>query len=159
MLFLNEGDFVEIVSESGYPGVFSVCCQTMLKAKIFAREAACLAEPIMVMNSNLPWVIHIEEDVLFSLTRNIDHKKIETVETFTPAPKAFAYSYLLPDSAKADGVGIGQYGFCWPEERQRVLERLTQSEEPVEHEIIFVPIWFTPSELIGAGYLSDSELD
>jgi hypothetical protein len=150
VLIFIENEFVEIVREDAYQGVYTICCGTQEVALAIGGQASTLAEPLEVSGQNLPWVIHIEENVIFSLTRGLDHRLIEGVKAFTPAPKAYAYSYLVPGSLNENGVGMGDYGFCWPDELEITKRMLTECEDPVEEEIIFVPIWYLPDELTGA---------
>ena len=151
MLTVVDGDFVEVVREKAYKGVLSICCPTQEVAEKFGHESGTLAEPIEVSGRDLPWVIHVEADSVSSFAAFRYWKEIEEVETFTPAPKAWAYAYILESGKRDDGSYWGEYGYCWPEELERRLDYMHAEEDLLDGaEITPVPIWHLPAELTGA---------
>lgn len=151
MLTIVDGEFVEVVREKAYKGVLSICCGSLELAEKFGHESGTLAEPIEVAGRDLPWIIHVEADCSSAFSGIRYWKDIEEVETFTPAPKAWGYAYVLESGQRDDGSYWGEYEYCWPEDLERSIDYLYAEKDLLDGgQVTPVPLWHLPAELTGA---------
>ena len=151
MLFFYEGEFVEVFRESTYESVLTLCSNNAELLVAITSGTGTMAEPVELQNQNHKWALHVPDDRLVQLLKGIDTRAIEKVDRITGAPLAYAYDFILESEMnKEDGPRFGDYGYCWPEDIERTRAGLYECEDPADGEVIFVPIWTTPSELTGA---------
>ena len=151
MLFLYENDFLEVLRENCYPGVYTFCADDAGVLNRLSNGTGTMAEPVQLLNHTFAWALHIPDDRVFDVLKNVRHSDIEVVDRITAPALAFAYDYItVSESEKEDGQRFGDYGYCWPEEIEATRSREMNSEDPPTDELIFVPIWTLPAELTGA---------
>lgn len=151
MLFLYEGEFVEVIRESSYESVLTLCSNNAYLLGAITSQTGTMAETVELHNQNHMWALHVPGDRSLELLKGISWREIEVVDRITGEPVAYAYDYILESEAnKTEGTSWGDYGYCWPEEIESTKARLFEREDPAAGEVIFVPIWTTPDELTGA---------
>ena len=151
MLFFYEGEFVEVIRESTYESVFTICSNNADLLAAITCGTGTMAEPVELQNQNHKWALHVPDDRLVQLLKGVDTRTIEKVNRITGAPLAYAYDFILESEMnKEDGPRFGDYGYCWPEDIERTRAGLYECEDPADGEVIFVPIWTLPNELTGA---------
>jgi hypothetical protein len=151
MLFLLENEFVEILRETCYKEVLTICSDNLELVQRLANTGGTMAEPVELHNASHKWAIHVPEDRMNSLISFTQQREVEKVDRLTAPALAFAYDYLpLSESEKDDGKRYGEYGYCWPEEIEATRDSLMNREDPADSEVIFVPIWTLPADLTGA---------
>ena len=110
-----------------------------------------MAEPVELVNQNHQWALHLPDNASLEILKGVRGSEIEKIDRITGEPVAYAYDYILESEAnKTEGTRFGDYGYCWPEEIESTREGLYSREDPVDGEVIFVPIWTLPAELTGA---------
>lgn len=156
MLFLIEGQFVEIVKESCYKGVLTLC--SLSRKTLLNLDTSTMAEPVRLISQNHRWALHVPINQPPNFLSSIKDSEIETVDRLTGPALAFAYDYVLESSLQGDGPARGDYGYCWPEEIESTERWLFDREDPAADGVYFVPLWTLPDELTGAPRI-DSNLD
>lgn len=149
MLFFIDGNFVEVVQENCYQGIITIC--TNSKKFLVQLNSSTLGEPVRLVGSEHRWALHVPENQAPDFLKHYWVKGFEKVDRLTGPARAFAYDYVLESSLEGDGPIHGDYGFCWPEDVESTKTGLYEREDPAADVVSFVPIWFLPDELIGAG--------
>jgi hypothetical protein len=148
MLFFVHDSFIELVKESCYKDVVTVCSPS---AKVLASfQGLTLAEPVRLQGQNHKWAIHVPESQIPSKYRYKEIGEFEEVDRLTGPAKAYVFDYVFQSALDRGGDVHGEYGFCWPEDVENTEKSLYESEEPAADGVTFVPIWFLPDELTGA---------
>ena len=148
MLFHINGAFIELVRETCYREVLTVCGASKKSLAPFAGLS--LAEPVRLHGQNHKWAIHIAESQLPSSFKTHVHQEIEQVDRLTGPALAYVYDYILESSLEREDSISGEYGFCWPENVESTEEALYNREDPAAYGVTFLPIWTLPDELTGA---------
>jgi hypothetical protein len=148
MLFFVHDTFIEIVKESCYKDVVTVCGSSMKALAPF--RGLTLAEPVRLQGQNHKWALHVPESQIPSKYRNKETGEFEEIDRLTGPAKAYVFDYVYQSALDRGGDIHGEYGFCWPENIQATEKSLYECEEPAADGVTFVPIWFLPDELTGA---------
>mgnify|MGYP007092086209 CR=1 FL=1 len=148
MLFHVDESFIELVRESCYEGVVTVCGPSRKSLSSFTGLS--LAEPVRLHGQNHKWAIHVAEMQIPSSFRSTGQQAFEQVDRLTGPALAYVYDYILESSLEGDGPYSGEYGFCWPEDIQKTEASLYNREDPAADGVSFLPIWTLPDELTGA---------
>jgi hypothetical protein len=148
MLFHVDGSFIELVRESCYEGVVTVCGPSRKSLSPFTGLS--LAEPVRLHGQSHKWAIHVAECQIPSSFRSTGQQSFEQVDRLTGPALAYVYDYILESSLEGAGPYSGEYGFCWPEDMQKTKASLYNREDPAADGVSFLPIWTLPVELTGA---------
>jgi hypothetical protein len=148
MLFFVHDSFIELVKESCYKDVVTVCSPSAKALAAF--QGLTLAEPVRLQGQNHKWALHVPESQIPSKYRNKEMGEFEEVDRLTGPAKAYVFDYVYQSALDRGGDVHGEYGFCWPEDVEKTEKSLYESEEPAADGVTFVPIWFLPDELTGA---------
>ena len=148
MLFYINGAFIELVRESCYREVVTVCGPS--KKSLSQFQGLSLAEPVRLHRQNHRWAIHIAESQLPSSFKPTGNQVINQVHRLTEPPLAYVYDYVFESSLESEGSLSGEYGFCWPDEVESTEASLYNRENPAADGVTFLPIWTLPDELTGA---------
>lgn len=145
MLFLVEGEFIEVLRENAYGGIYTFCAPKAESLEAVARQT--IGSVIELHGQTHKFAVHVPEDRTNELVRDSRFTEIEVVSPLTGPPVAFGYDFVRESEMQKDGVASGDYGYCWPEDREVVLERLLTDEDPANGGVYFVPLWVIPAEL------------
>ncbi len=145
MLTVHLGEPIEILQERAYPGVLTVCCLSQTTAMFIARDADTETEPIYVASQRLPWVVHVQAWWQNPFVDLVKARLIETVDTFTPPPVAWAIAYVSSWAVNRDGSYKTWLDFSWPDTLQEYLQELSEEEPIVDPKLIAaLPLWYCP---------------
>lgn len=151
MLFIYEGQFVEVVRENCYQSLLTICSNDVSVLTQLADGTGTMGEPVELHNQNFGWAIHVPYDRSVELVERVPYKDIEVTDRLTGPPLAYAYDYLpMSESIKEEGNRWGEYGYCWPDEITDTRAALYGQDDPPDSEVVFVPIFTIPAELSGA---------
>ena len=145
MIFLHEDSLIDVVRETTYTGVLTICGDD--RKSLAALEPAGFSKPVRLNGHYFAWAIHIPIDSSPSWLGWKLHNDIETVDRLTAPAKAFTFSYVKESAVDENGVQWGDYGYCWPEDLDFYKKMLTEGEDPILGEVYFVPLWYVPQEL------------
>lgn len=148
MLFFFEDNFIEVVKESCYKGILTVCCSS--RKMINSWIGSTMGAPVRLHGQAHKWALHLPENQAPAFLASYTFSGIETVDRLTGPALAFAYDFVVGSSPEEDRPAYSDYGFCWPEQLESTERWLFEGEDPIEGEVFFVPIWTTPDELTRA---------
>jgi hypothetical protein len=154
MLFFIDGNFIEVVQENCYKGVFTFCSPS--RKALLALGGSTMAEPVRLLGQGHKWALHIPENQTPKLISGVKTSSIESVDRITGPATAFAFDFVVESSLHTDCPAYGDYGYCWPEEIEATERWLYEREDPAADGVYFVPIWTTPDELTGAPRIDSS---
>jgi hypothetical protein len=113
MLFFYQGEFVEVIRESAYDSVLTICSNNADLLTAITSGTGTMAAPVELHNQNHKWALHVPDDRLVQLLKGVDMRAIEMVDRITVALLAYAYDFILEsDMNKEDGPRFGDYGYC-----------------------------------------------
>jgi hypothetical protein len=145
MLFLVEGEFIEVLRENTYEGIYTFCAPKAEALEAVARQT--IGEVIELHGQNHKFAVHVPEDRSNDLIKDSRLTEVDVVNPLTGPPVAYGFDYVRESEMQKDGALSGDYGYCWPEEIEQVKERLYTAEDPADGEVYFVPLWEIPEEL------------
>lgn len=145
MLYQLGDSFVDVVREKPYEALLTVRASSAEALDRF--KDMTLGEIVQVPHHIYTHMVHVPTPVLETELDWKDLRQVEEVERLTPEPVAFGYEYAHEDE---DGKAWGEYGFCWPDEIESVKYDLQTCDKNILGEPAFMPIFYIPSELVGA---------
>ena len=152
MLYKIEDDYYDVVRERPYKDLLTVRASSKKQLKRFADST--LGEIVQVPHHIYTHMVHVPLPVLETTFDWKDLRHVEVLDRLTPEPVAFAYEYAEEDE---DGKVWGEYGFCWPDEIESTTDSLFSSEKNILGDPAFMPLFYIPSELVGAPIKFDLE--
>lgn len=155
MLFFFEDNFIEVVRESCYKGILTICCSS--RKMINSWIGSTMGAPVRLHGQAHKWALHIPENQAPDFLSPCRFSGIEIVDRLTGPALAFAYDFVVGSSSDDDSPTYGDYGFCWPEQVESTERGLFEIEDPIGGDVFFVPIWTTPDELTGAPRTNSDE--
>lgn len=155
MLFFIDGNFIEVIRETCYKGVLTLCSPS--RVALLKFNASTMGEPVRLAGQNHKWAIHVPEDQAREFVPIAKLGSLESSERITGPALAFAYDFVLESSLESEGNAVGDYGYCWPEEIDSVERGLYEREDPAAQGVTFVPLWILPLELTKAPSLRKND--
>lgn len=148
MLFFIDGNFIEVLRETCYKGVLTICGPS--RKALLDLKSSTMGEPVRLMGQRQKWALHVPENQAPNFLGFAMAREVEQVDRITGPALAFAYDFVLQSAMDEEGPTHGDYGYCWPEEVEATHKSLFEREDPASDEVFFVPIWTLPDELTGA---------
>lgn len=156
MLIPFENDFVDVIREQGYRDLLTVRSSSPAALKRF--EGLTMSTVIQVPHHIYTNILHVSEEAMRIEYPQLKFHEVEKYQRLTPAPIAFVYEWAIDHG---DENLEGCYSYCWADEVDATWSDLHHGEEEIAGEPRFYPLFYIPSELVGAptkfSFLTDDD--